>query len=72
MNNLDDIDSSILQLLQQDARNQTTVEMADVLPVSDQTIRNRISILEEQGVIDGYVPVIDYAEAGFAIRLPVH
>lgn len=66
---LDDLDYGILHLLQRDARNLTPVDMAEYLPVSDQTIRNRIRNMEEQGVIEGYVPAIDYGKSGFPIRL---
>ena len=66
---LDEIDFGILHLLQQDARNMTPVEMAEQLPVTDQTIRNRIERLEELEVIQGYVPIIDYERAGFPIKI---
>ena len=69
MDGLDDIDHGILHLLQEDARDQTPVDMAEKLPVSDQTVRNRIEQLEEAGVIEGYLPVIDYEKAGFSMRL---
>lgn len=69
MADLDEIDYGILHLLQQDARHQTPVDMAKRLPVSDQTVRNRIESLEEEGVIEGYVPDINYEEAGFPMRL---
>lgn len=66
---LDELDYAILHLLQDDARNLTPVNMADQLPVTDTTIRNRIEKLEESGVIEGYVPVINYQRAGFPLRL---
>lgn len=66
---LDEIDYGILHLLQQDARHLTPVDMAERLPVSAQTVRNRISRMEESGVLEGYVPVINYEGAGFPIRL---
>lgn len=66
---LDEIDYGILHLLQQDARHLTPVDMAERLPVSAQTVRNRISRMEEEGVLMGYVPVINYEDAGFPIRL---
>ena len=66
---LDEIDYGILHLLQQNARTTTPVDMADQLPVTDTTIRNRIERLEEKGVIEGYVPIIDYEAAGFPMRL---
>ncbi|WP_436347380.1 Lrp/AsnC family transcriptional regulator [Natronorubrum sp. FCH18a] len=66
---LDEIDYGILHLLQQNARSTTPVDMATQLPVTDTTIRNRIERLEEKGVIEGYVPIIDYEAAGFPMRL---
>lgn len=66
---LDDVDRGILHLLQQNARNQTPVDMAKRLPVSDGTVRNRIRKMEEDGVIDGYVPRLDYESAGFPLRV---
>lgn len=66
---LDELDLGILHLLQENARETTPVDMAEQLPVSDQTIRNRIEKLEERGVIEGYVPVIDYEKAGFPIKI---
>jgi DNA-binding Lrp family transcriptional regulator len=69
MVDLDELDFGILHLLQQDARNQTPVDMAEQLPVSAQTVRNRIQNMKDSGVIEGYVPLINYEEAGFPIRL---
>lgn len=66
---LDEIDRGILHLLQQDARNLTPVDMAEQLPVSDGTVRNRIEKLEDEGIIKGYVPRIDYEEAGFPLQI---
>lgn len=66
---LDEIDYGILQLLQQNARTQTPVDMAEQLPVTDTTVRNRIEKMEEQGVIEGYVPIINYEKVGFPLRL---
>lgn len=66
---LDEIDFGILHLLQEDARNTTPGDMADVLPVSSQTVRNRIEKMEDRGIIEGYAPVINYEKAGFPISL---
>lgn len=66
---LDEVDRGILYLLQQDARNLTPVDMADRLPVSEGTVRNRIEKMEERGVIRGYVPTIDYEAAGFPLEV---
>lgn len=66
---LDELDFGILHLLQQDARHMTPIDMAEQLPVTDTTIRNRIEKLEERGIIKGYVPSIDYEKAGFPLRV---
>jgi DNA-binding Lrp family transcriptional regulator len=66
---LDDIDRSILYLLQQDARNTTTETMADKAGVSASTVRNRIDRLEADGIINGYHPEIDYEAANLPLQL---
>lgn len=66
---LDELDYGILHLLQQDARHTTPIDMADRLPVTDTTVRNRIEKMEEQGIIEGYTPRIDYEKAGFPLRV---
>lgn len=66
---LDDIDRSILYLLQQDARNTTAQEMADSVGVSASTIRNRIDQLEADGIIRGYHPEIDYEAANLPMQI---
>lgn len=66
---LDELDYGILHLLQRDARNTTPIDMAELLPVTDTTVRNRIEKLEERGIIRGYNPQIDYDEAGFPLRV---
>lgn len=68
---LDDIDRRILQLLQRDARNATAVEIAEKIGVSDGTVRNRISKLEDRGVLKGYVPDIDYERAGYPLEIRI-
>lgn len=68
---LDDTDRAILQLLQRDARNFTAVEIADLVGVSDSTVRNRIENLEDRGVIEGYVPMIDYELAGYQLQIKI-
>lgn len=68
---LDDIDRSILQILQRDARHTTAVDIAEKLDVSDGTVRNRIEALEQRGIIEGYVPLVDYEEAGFQLQIRI-
>lgn len=66
---LDEVDRGILQLLQTDARNLTPVDMAEDLPVSEGTVRNRIDRLESRGIITGYIPTLDYAAAGYPLTI---
>ena len=66
---LDDIDRSILYLLQRDARNTTAEAMADKAGVSASTVRNRIDRLEADGIINGYHPEIDYEAANLPLQL---
>lgn len=66
---LDDVDRSVLYLLQQDARNISAAEIADRVGVSASTVRNRINQLETDGIIRGYHPEIDYEAANFSFRM---
>jgi DNA-binding Lrp family transcriptional regulator len=66
---LDDVDRSILYLLQRDARNATAQEMGDTVGVSASTVRNRIDRLESDGIIKGYHPEIDYEAANLPLQV---
>lgn len=66
---LDDVDRSILYLLQRDARNTTAQEIGDTAGVSASTVRNRIDQLEEDGIINGYHPEIDYEAANLPLQV---
>lgn len=66
---LDDVDRSILYLLQRDARNTTAEEIADTAGVSASTVRNRIDLLEADGIINGYHPEIDYEAANLPLQM---
>ncbi|WP_255171184.1 Lrp/AsnC family transcriptional regulator [Natrononativus amylolyticus] len=66
---LDDVDRSILYLLQQDARNSTAQDIADPIGVSPSTVRNRIGQLEADGIIRGYHPEIDYEAANLPLQV---
>lgn len=68
---LDDIDRAIVQLLQRDSRHQTAVEIGEAVGVSDGTVRNRIENLEKRNIIEGYVPVIDYENAGYQLEIEI-
>ena len=65
----DRIDMGIIYLLQEDARNYTTDDIAEAVGVSSSTVSNRIKRLEEAGVIKGYGPHIDYGRAGIPLHI---
>jgi len=66
---LDIIDRKILSSLQKDARNSTAQELADTVGVSASTVRNRIALLESDGIIRGYYPEIDYENANIPLKM---
>jgi len=66
---LDELDRAILYELQRDARNNTNADIADRVDVSPSTVGKRISRLEDEGVIKGYRPEIDYEQAGFPLHV---
>ncbi|WP_408959376.1 Lrp/AsnC family transcriptional regulator [Natrinema sp. 74] len=68
---LDEIDRGILHHLQRDARHNTATDIAADVDVTANTVRNRISRLEEAGVIKGYVPIIDYERTEQSMHMVV-
>lgn len=60
---LDTVDQAILFYLQEDGRRSLT-EIADAVNVSDNTVRNRIQKMEDDGVITGSQITVDYDAAG--------
>ncbi|WP_120245224.1 Lrp/AsnC family transcriptional regulator [Halopiger aswanensis] len=66
---LDRTDMAILHVLQDDARNITTEAIGDRVGLAASTVANRIADLEESGVIEGYMPIIDHETAGFEHRM---
>lgn len=65
---MDNVDRGVLFMLQKEARHTTAQEIADKVGVSASTVRNRIENLEEEGVIKGYHPDIDYEAANLPLR----
>ncbi|MEK6851567.1 MAG: Lrp/AsnC family transcriptional regulator [Candidatus Thermoplasmatota archaeon] len=61
---LDDLDHAILRRLNEDAR-QSYRKIARALGVSISTVSNRVKGLEAEGVVTGYVPLIDPARLGY-------
>jgi Lrp/AsnC family leucine-responsive transcriptional regulator len=64
---LDDLDLAILAALEENARLSVS-ELARRLGAPGSTIRDRISRLEEEGVILGYTTRIDAAKLGLGIK----
>ena len=60
---LDEIDRHILYHLVRDARNTSAPMIAEEVNVSPGTIRNRIQLMEETGILRGYHAAIDYDRA---------
>ena len=66
---LDEVDRGILHMLQKDARNNNASAIADEVGVAPNTVRSRIERLEEEGVIDGYHPQINYERAEYQLHV---
>ena len=67
---LDSIDRRILNLLQNDAR-MTNLELADRVGLSPTPCARRVKRLEESGVIDRHVTLLDQARLGLNITAMV-
>lgn len=61
---IDEIDKNILSALQQDGR-LSNVELANKVGLSESACLRRVKLLEESGIIDRYVMLIDQTAAGF-------
>ncbi|AKH97885.1 Lrp/AsnC family transcriptional regulator [Halanaeroarchaeum sulfurireducens] len=65
---LDDLDRTILYMLQGDARRTSSGDIADVAGVSASTVRNRIERLERENIIQEYDATVGYEEAGYQLH----
>jgi Lrp/AsnC family transcriptional regulator, leucine-responsive regulatory protein len=65
---LDDIDRRILAALQADGRI-TAQQLADRVGLSPSPCARRVRLLEEAGVVKGYVAVVDQAKVGLPISV---
>lgn len=65
---LDEIDRCILRALQRDGRLQN-VELAREVGLSPSPCLRRVRLLEEAGVIDRYVAVLDSAKIGLSLSM---
>lgn len=71
----DQIDTRILALLQHDGRI-TNQSLAEQISLSESACLRRVRRLEEAGLIDGYVALLDQSTAGFPdnvfVRITLH
>jgi DNA-binding Lrp family transcriptional regulator len=67
---LDRLDQAIIQQLNQDAR-RSFREMARSLGVSISTISSHVKRMEDAGIIQGYIPVVDRAKLGYDLPVVV-
>jgi Lrp/AsnC family transcriptional regulator, leucine-responsive regulatory protein len=65
---LDDIDRRILRELQKDGRIQNN-ELAQKVGLSPSPCLRRVKLLEERGLIDRYVAVLDQAKMGLSMSM---
>lgn len=63
---VDELDRKILSLLQKDAR-LSYREIAKELNVAVGTVYNRLKRLEEEGVLKGFYPKLDYEKLGYEL-----
>ncbi|MFW6038728.1 MAG: Lrp/AsnC family transcriptional regulator [Candidatus Saliniplasma sp.] len=66
MANIDDIDRRILKILENNSRTPFT-EIANVLDISEATVRNRVRALEDDGVIDKFTIDVDPKSLGYGM-----
>lgn len=66
MSKLDNIDRKILRMLQRDGRLQN-VELAERVGLSPSPCLRRVKMLEEAGVIERYVAVLDASKIGVGL-----
>lgn len=64
---LDQTNLRLLELLQEDARSSIT-ELARLVNRSESTVRDRISALENAGILRGYRAVVDLPKMGYQTR----
>ncbi len=64
MEKIDRMDLKILSELQEDAR-KSLREIAEKLGVTEATIYNRINKMKKIGIIEKFIPVINYSKLGF-------
>jgi Lrp/AsnC family transcriptional regulator for asnA, asnC and gidA len=59
--------NELIDILERNAREKYT-EIAKKLKVSETAVRKKIRLLEEQGIISGYVPEINPSRIGYNVK----
>ena len=67
---LDELDIDILRSLNENAR-KSFRDIAKELHVSLTTISNRVKAMEREGVIQGYMPIVDATKIGYDIMVVI-
>ncbi len=67
---LDELDIDILRSLNENAR-KSFRDIAKELHVSLTTVSNRVKAMEREGVIQGYMPVVDATKLGYDIMVVI-
>ena len=67
----ENLDRKLVNALLDDGR-ASLRSLAEELDVSVTTVSNHISDLEEEGIIEGYVPVVDYGSLGYDVTALIH
>jgi DNA-binding Lrp family transcriptional regulator len=68
---MDELDSSIIKILNENAR-KSYREISRSLKVSLSTISNRIKKLEDQGIIEAYIPVVNREKLGYDLSVIIN
>ena len=68
---MDKLDLSILNVLNQNAR-KSYREISRALNVSLSTISNRVKKLEEKGIIEGYIPIVNHEKLGYDLTVVIN
>ncbi|MHA1848204.1 MAG: Lrp/AsnC family transcriptional regulator [Promethearchaeota archaeon] len=63
---MDDLDRSILRELQKDARIPFR-QIADLNQISIGTVHNRLKKLKDEGILKGFIPILDDQKLGYTI-----
>ena len=63
---MDAIDEKILELLKKDARIPLS-HISEEIGLSSPSIKDRITKMEQEGIILGYQPILDYAKLGLPL-----